>query len=140
MQQAKIDLSCLDCSDNILFQTNEDPLVISKDILDPEQLTVNEAMQSDRVLFTKQDSLTLEKFLQSESSLERRERKCHMHRNVCTECQLLSQSNHLKQTKLIQQIWNKIEAEKQENGKYLIRNNYIYRNDIKNYIPQTRAT
>mgnify|MGYP001297006910 CR=1 FL=1 len=64
MQQAKIDLSCLDCSDNILFQTKEDPLVISKDILDPEQLTVNEAMQSDRHLFSKQDSLTLEKFLQ----------------------------------------------------------------------------
>ena len=131
LQQAKIDLSYLNCSDNILFQTNEDPLVISKDILDPEQLTINEAMQSDTVLFTKQDSLTLEKFLQSESSLERRERKCHRHRDVCTECQLLSQSNHLKQSKLIQDIWNNIEAEKQENGKYLIRHNYTYRNDIK---------
>ena len=79
----------------------------------------------------KQDSLKLEKFLQAESSLERREKKCQRHREHCVDCQLLSQSNNLKETNLIRAIWNNIESIKQKDYTYLIRHNYIYRNDSK---------
>ena len=82
-------------------------------------------------MFTKQDSFKLEKFLQSESSLERREKQCQHHKEHCADCQLLLQSNNLKETNLIRAILNNIEARKQKDGTYLIRNNYIYRNDIK---------
>ena len=85
-------------------------------------------------MFTKQDSVKLEKFLQSESSLERREKLCQRHKENCADCQLLSQSNNLKENNLIQAIWNNIEERKQADGTFLIR--HIYRNDItKLYAP-----
>jgi hypothetical protein len=62
------------CSDKIYFNKKEDPLIISDDIVNSEQALFNNAIVNDKTLFNKTDALKLEKFLQSESSLERREK------------------------------------------------------------------
>ena len=103
------------CSDKILFSNYEDPLIITQDAIDSEENLLN-----DIIMFTKQDSLKLEKFLQTESLLERREKRCQRHKEHCADCQLLSQSNNLKETNLIRAIWNNIEARKQKYGTFFI--------------------
>ena len=63
------------CSDKIYFSKKEDPLIISDDIVNSEQALLNNSIVNEKKLFNKTDALKLEKFLQSESSLERREKK-----------------------------------------------------------------
>ena len=131
LKESDIELIKYNCSDKILFSNDEDPLIITQDIIDSEECLLN-----NMTMFTKQDSVKLEKFLQSKSSLERREKLCQRHKKNCADCQLLSQRNNLKENNLIQAIWNNIEARKQADGTFLIRHNNIYRNDItKLYAP-----
>ena len=66
LKESEIELMKYNCSDKILFSNDEDPLIITNDAIDSEENLLN-----DMTMFTKQDSVKLEKFLQSESSLER---------------------------------------------------------------------
>ena len=84
LKESEIELIRYNCSDKILFSNDEDPLIITQDIIDSEECLLN-----DMTMFTKHDSVKLEKFLQAESSLERREKRCQCHKENCEDCQLL---------------------------------------------------
>ena len=90
LKDSEIELMRYNCSDNILFSNDEDLLIVTQDIIDSEEYLLN-----DMTMFTKQDAVKLEKFLQSESSLERREKRCQRHKENCADCLLLLQSNNL---------------------------------------------
>ena len=85
---------------------------------------------TDKVFYSKGDSMKLEKFLAAESSIKDTiKRKCLLHSARCETCEILSRQNHRREGNLISLIWENITAKPVGGDKFQISHKYSYRHD-----------
>ena len=80
--------------------------------------------------FGRAEAEKLQKFIDFESRTTQPTRKCIAHRTRCEACVLVNKANHKHQSKLMINLWDNIQAEPIEDGKFRIYHTYSYRNDV----------
>ena len=98
--------------------------------------------ESDKICYAKGDSQKLEKFLRQEREGTARiiKQRCLEHSKKCEACDILSRRmESQKETTLIKEVWDNVNAEEGPDGRYVIKHAYVHRHNVAETFPPWRS-
>ena len=103
---------------------------------------LNQNPNDNRILYGKGDSQKLENFLRQEKERTAQiiKERCLEHSQKCETCDVLSRRiENRRESALIKEIWNNVEAEDVGDGKFVIKHTYKYRHDVSEVFPPWKS-
>ena len=98
--------------------------------------------QGNKIYYGKSDSQKLEKFLRQEREGTAKiiKERCLEHSKKCDTCEILSRrAESRKESTLIKEIWENVNAEETSDGKFVIKHTYVYRHDVSEVFPPWKS-
>ena len=141
----------MEASDQVLInRENGEILIFPQDEIKDEENWIqkciignlNQDPSANKIFYAKGDSQKLENFLRQEKEKTAQiiKERCLEHSKKCETCEVLSRrAESRKESALIKEIWENVEAEEIGDRKFVIKHTYKYRHDVSEVFPPWKS-